>query len=83
MTTAVPIRVMACSGVEWSALRQELGSTTARWRDKKARCAREDGRGFSIACEPNSRGAPCRRSLRPRRSLCSIRMLARCAELWL
>lgn len=55
------------------------GLPTARWQDKGARGALRDGRAFSRAYIANSRGAPVRRSLRLKRFVNDIYMMARCA----
>ncbi|MBB5719765.1 hypothetical protein FHR23_002721 [Stakelama sediminis] len=36
MSVRAAIRILSCSGVSWRAQGAEAGTTTGRWRDKKA-----------------------------------------------
>src|SRR3546814_6614336 len=66
MTAFASDRTMACSGGRMAVRGGEGGNTTARWRDKSARCAAWCGRVFSVAYGALARGAPDRRGLRVR-----------------
>src|SRR3546814_8470557 len=63
MTAFASDRTMACSGGRMAVRGGEGGNTTARWRDKSARCAAWCGRVFSVAYGALARGAPDRRGL--------------------
>ena len=72
-------RATANLSAAWRALGGGTASTTARWQDKRARCAPWFGCAFSRTYAAISRGAPDRRSLRSGASFNNFIGFARCA----
>ncbi|WP_202033821.1 lytic transglycosylase domain-containing protein [Rhizobium rhizogenes] len=80
MTRSRPYRRGANPSASWRALGGKAANTTARWQDKRARCAPWFGCAFSRVYEAISRGAPDRRSLRSSAFVKNFIGFARCAE---